>query len=315
VFIHSGWRTAGTWIWSEFRSNPATMAFYEPLHEELAGLTLSQLADINTESWDSGHPQTAPYFVEYAPLLNGKRRGVAGFERSFAFSDYFVDADSQQPKLFAYLTRLSNLAFASGRKPVFKFCRSLGRTAWMKHHFPDAAHVTLVRDPITQWESAWRLSEQGTPYFLAMPAAVLARSAGIPVVDAVTAAFELRLGHLSGKHDPAADERCAEFARNATMAMTYRVSLAYWLVTSLVSLANAELAIDSDLLGTSSRYREETQDALTRVTGIDVNLGSARVSRRHGLQPASNSEITELHGLARAIAAANGAPAVLSAKL
>jgi hypothetical protein len=185
----------------------------------------------------------------------------------------------------------------------------------MKRNFPNAAHIVLVRDPLMQWESAWRLAERGTPYFLAMPAALLAGHAGIPLVDAINDAFGLRIAHLRDKNYSLARKRAEAFAQYATMAMTYRIFLAFWLVSSLTSLPYADIAIDSDRLTSSGSYRHEIERAVLSQTGVTVNFSSARSSRAHGLAPVSAAEMAELHGLARAIAEAHDAPDLLRAKL
>lgn len=315
VFLHSAWRSAGTWIWNEFRARPQTMAFYEPLHEELGGLTLDHIGDTNTGSWDSGHPQTAPYFLEFAPLLQRSRKGVAGFERAFSFDHYFLEDEAPQPRLRAYLERLHNVAQLSGRQPVFKFCRSLGRTGWMRTQFPDAAHIAILRDPLAQWESAWRLAATQTPYFLAMPVAILAANPSVALVQAVTTAFDLKLDHLRASQFKATYARAESFAQSASVEMTYRCALAFWLVTALSSVAHAEIVIDSDRLSESLDYRTSLQSELLERTGVAVDFTSARASRRSSTPIITASEIDRLHQISASVARAFDAPGVLYDKL
>ena len=157
VFLHTGWRTAGTWLWSLYRALPESMAFYEPLHESLGTLSAWQLPTLRPDLWMSAHPGTQPYFNEFAPLLRQGSPGVAGFNEEFALAQYFVGADDALPEPASYLQSLIDLARSAGKQPVLKLARSLGRVGWMRNAFPDAAHVLVVRNPWSQWLSGWRL--------------------------------------------------------------------------------------------------------------------------------------------------------------
>ena len=43
IFLHTGWRSAGTWVWSRFRALQTVTAFYEPLHPILGDLTAADI--------------------------------------------------------------------------------------------------------------------------------------------------------------------------------------------------------------------------------------------------------------------------------
>ena len=170
-------------MWSEFRANPDVMAFYEPLHELLKDIKREGIRRESPTEWNSHHPDGPPYFEEFTPLL--ARRGIARYHRSFAFDRFFLARHEREPRLQAYLSQLVDLAHSSGKLPVLKFCRSHGRVAWMRAHFPNALHVAVLRDPVAQWNSAWRQAESGNPYFLAAPLAILARHLSEPMVAQV----------------------------------------------------------------------------------------------------------------------------------
>jgi hypothetical protein len=71
IFLHTGWRTVGTWLWSRFRMVEGTRCLYEPLHEDLATLSRDDIARLRADNWASRHPDLAhPYYDEYADLLN-----------------------------------------------------------------------------------------------------------------------------------------------------------------------------------------------------------------------------------------------------
>ena len=90
VFLHTGWRTAGTWRWARFRALPWVEAYHEPLHENLDTLTAGYILRHRADTWASGHPAlTLPYYHEYAPLLRSTG-GVEGFHAKFATEDFFA---------------------------------------------------------------------------------------------------------------------------------------------------------------------------------------------------------------------------------
>jgi hypothetical protein len=313
VYLHTSWRTAGTWIWHQFRANPATMAFYEPLHEELAALSLDGIADTNTDSWESGHPATAPYFLEYAPLLQRSRRGVTGFDRKFAYDRFFMRPDEPNDRLRDYLERLHNLAYASGRRPVFKFCRSLGRAAWMRRAFADATHIGVVRDPIVQFESCYRLARLGRPYFLAMPAALIAANRD-PVVMAICEALDTRLHHMRSHDFRVGYKRAEAFVITATPQEAYRVLLAFWLATAISGLPSMDVVVDSDRLSDSSDYRDSLRSDLHERTGIELDFSDPREPRRESglLSPAT---VEAIHERGTALVQKLGATPIVAEKL
>lgn len=256
------------------------MAFYEPLHEELSALSLDRITDTNTASWESGHPQTEPYFLEFAPLLSRGRRGVAGFHRRFAFDNFFMREDDADERLRDYFMRLHNVAFSSGRRPVFKLVRSLGRAGWMRRTFPNATHIGVIRDPIVQWESCHRLAQRGRTYFLAMPAALLVANREEPVVKAAAAMLDVQLSHLRGNDLRNIIKRTEAFVAEAAPYDTYRLLLCFWLVTAIVALEHMHLVVDSDELSASAGHRDRIERELRQHTGIEIAFEDPRIPRR-----------------------------------
>ena len=122
VFLHTGWRTAGTWLWSRFREMPGVEAYYEPLHEALERISLARIHSLSWDQWASGHPALArPYFHEFAPLLRPERGGVERYRAEFAIKDFFADARTPLPDLRAYVALLLDFADRRRRQPVLKF--------------------------------------------------------------------------------------------------------------------------------------------------------------------------------------------------
>ena len=281
VFIHSGWRSTGTWMWSEFRANPSVMAFYEPLHELLKDITLEGIRRESPTEWNSNHPDGPPYFEEFTPLL--ARRGIARYHRSFAFDPFFLGKNEREPRLRAYLSQLVDLAHSAGKLPVLKFCRSHGRVAWMRAHFPNALHVAVLRDPIAQWNSAWRQAQGGNAYFLAAPLAILARHVSEPMVAQFATRLGIRLRPLRRRSYDRTYEQCERFVKSSNAVTLYRSYLAFWMVSARKSLPHVDVTIDAGALGKSMIYRKNVQDVLLVSTGVKVDFANARIAASEGI--------------------------------
>jgi len=273
VFLHTGWRTAGTWLWSAFRSHKNVMGFYEPFNQSLATLTLRTLSSMRPGASRSRHPgRQRPYFEEFAPLFSSRAPGVIGYRSEFAYDSFFMPADEKFPELGRYIESLLHLAHANEKTPVLKFCRSLGRVGWMRRNFPEAAHIFVMRDPCSQWMSAWRLScEDDNPHHLLSPIRVWTLHHRHPLVARVIDA--LRIGPddfmLPTKH---ADVRRA--VRSIPPHTLYRGFLAFWLLTAFLAFPECDLAIETEHLSAAD-YRVAIQQSVESLTGIPIDLGDA----------------------------------------
>lgn len=280
VFLHSGWRSSGTWIWARFRALPDVAAFCEPLHEALARMTPASLAEFRSDSWESRHPATEPYFQEFAPLLQ-RRHGVKRFRIRFSFESFFMDAQARDSALASYLQELQDFAWETGRLPVFKFARSHGRVAWMRQMFPHAVHAAVVRNPLAQWASSYAFMRSGTPYFLAAPLAILAHSRDNRLVDPLVEALAPHIRLLRGFTFDRTYKRCAAFVATAPAEALYRSFLAYWLATGVAALPHVDLTIDADALADDPSYGRRLSETLQNLIGRDISFehSSARPAR------------------------------------
>jgi hypothetical protein len=292
VFVHSGWRSAGTWFWSEFRLRRDVMAFYEPLHELLRDIKLEGIRHASSSDWDSHHPEGPPYFEEFSSLV--QRRGVARYHRSFAFDRFFLAEDQRDPRLEAYISSLVKLAHSSEKLPVLKFARSQGRVAWMRANFPNALHLVVLRDPVAQWNSAWRQAKSGNTYFLAAPLAILARHAGEPTVAQFTKRLGLSLRGLRRRSFERTLEQCDRHVRSSSTATLYRSYLAFWLMSACKSVPYADATIDAGLLVESPVYRKSIQEMLLASVGFTVDFASARASQ--STESGDDLPISEIRG-------------------
>lgn len=284
VFLHTGWRTAGTWVWSAFRRADGAMGFYEPLNQSLASLTLRTLPAMRPAVSRSRHPdEQRPYFEEFAPLFSSRAPGVAGYRPDFAYETFFMQAEDEFPELRAYIDSLVQLARSGGKAPVFKFCRSLARVGWMRRNFPDGAHVFVMRDPVGQWMSAWRLSrEDDNPHHLLTPIRILALHRDHPLVAFSLKALRVSVSDFSLPEKPHAAVRKAVAA--TPPSSLYRGFLAFWLLTAFLALPECDLTVETERLSEDG-YRLSAQRDVEELTGLRIDLKDARpignLSRAH----------------------------------
>jgi len=274
VFLHTGWRSGGTWIWSQCRESASVHGYYEPLHEQVATFRRRDIANMRPGSWHSNHTETQPYFEEYRELIPPGGRGVALYQDRFAFERFFLDPDdAPDPELEAYLRSLMAGPGAAGRLPVFKFCRSLGRVGWFEQRFPQAMHAVVLRDPVAQFHSAQRLLvEQRNRYFALAPLLVLARNARHPAVRQAAAALGVRVPSLFSNDMAYGVETCWRHVRRQDAGERYRTFLAFWTLCTLSALDSDALVIDMDAIGSDAAHRQHIEAALRLRIGDTIRL-------------------------------------------
>jgi hypothetical protein len=278
VFLHSGWRTRGTWIWNRLRVIAGVAGYYEPLHEMLASLRAEAVDRIDAESWQSGHRGLdRPYFDAYRRLLDEAAPGVPGFRAAFATDGFFAAPDAAMPELEHYLRALLDAAQQRGEQPVLKFCRSLGRIGWMQRQFPDAVHVVVLRNPFGQFESARRqYVRTGNAYFLAIPLLLLALHRHLPEVCDAVRCLDVALPDLA--RDATLQERmdaCETVLRAGGPTAWYRGALALWTINAARIPADIDLVIDSDRLAASAAYRQRCARDLAGLSGRAIGFDDA----------------------------------------
>jgi hypothetical protein len=169
VFVHSGWRTGSTWLWEKLRRAPTTIAYCEVFHERLAHCDIRDLRDNDFSKWKSKHPEGAPYFLEFGPLI-GANRAVRGYAPSMAVEDFMprggVKGDLSEAER-GYLAGLIDNARRRQRIPVLTDTRTLGRFPAIARAF-SGRHVLLIRNIFHQWASYSEQWADGNPYFFAM---------------------------------------------------------------------------------------------------------------------------------------------------
>jgi hypothetical protein len=277
VFLHTGWRSAGTWVWSRLRELDTATGFYEPLSNVLAELSPADVS-ASRPTLTSGHPPlAAPYFDEYRPFLQDSARGVAGYRKRFSVDRFTREPDAEFPALQAYLRNLCSHTIEQHSVPVFKFCRSSGRLPWFRHAFPDAMHVGVLRNPASQFASGWLLSQQwSNPFFVAAPFRVLGLNLSDPLVRQVIDICGVSLPPPSSLSDDAYAMACEHYARTAEGNNAYRAFVALWILCALRMAEGVDLLVDIDRLGQSRDYAAGLRAGFQAQSGLVPDFGSAR---------------------------------------
>ena len=190
IFLHSGFRTASTWVWSRFRANTGTLSYYEVFNERLADLTFQTALALNGQIWHSKHPPVKNYFEEFIPLIqNG--RGIFLYQKNMS-SDWFIPQGGMGGTLrqeeFLYCQLLVKYAEQTGKVPVLSATRSLGRVPALSRAVP-GTHVLIYRNLFKQWCSFTEQDEIGNPYFLKTISQQLQAESAPPEFAAVLAEF------------------------------------------------------------------------------------------------------------------------------
>jgi hypothetical protein len=313
VFLHTGWRTGGTWLWSRFRTLPGVLGYYEPLHPDLATLDHARIDRREELHWTSGHPILhAPYFEEFRPLMNDGMAGVHRFQPCFATENFFAPAYAELSELSDYLRGLLQSAEVRGRQPVLKFCRSLGRLGWMQQSFPQAVHIVVLRNPLAQFATArLQFINCNNAFFQTMPCLLLAAQQDYAPVASALHDLKVKLPRIW----PGADRENKFRAYQAALAgvsteQLYRMFLAFWMLTAVGVPPTIDMIINYDMLTLSPRYRGECELDLQKLTGLSADLSDAsregddRLLDRVGL---SRSQLRRCHRDAEAILAGHGA--------
>ena len=278
IFLHAGWRTAGTWLWSRFRALEPVDAFYEPLSSLVGELTSADIPDIRP-TYNSGHPPlTSAYYEEYRPFLQpSPERGVRGYRRSFAMDRFGGQPDGDFPALRAYLNDLCETSAGQRKIPVLKFCRSMGRTPWLKEAFPDFMHVGILRNPASQFASGWLLRQQWrNTFFVAAPFRVLGLQQHEPIVRQVITACGVKLPPVAPTSYDAYAAACDHYAQTVEGDEAYRAFIAHWVLCAWRMLQGADLVVDMERLGQSPDYASELGARFQAATGLTPDLAATR---------------------------------------
>ncbi|MGF6602012.1 hypothetical protein P3T23_006764 [Paraburkholderia sp. GAS448] len=277
IFLHTGWRSAGTWVWSRFRALESVRAFYEPLSNLLGDLSLADIPAVRPTS-SSGHPPLGtPYYEEYRSFMQERGRGVVGYRKRFGIDRFGGVPDDEFPALVAYLQNLCDRSIDQGKMPVLKFCRSQGRLPWFKSAFPHAMHAVVLRNPASQFASGWLLKQEwNNPFFVAAPFRVLGLNQAEPIVKQVIETCEVSLPSFAGASVEEYAAACEQYAHTAEGSNAYRAFVALWILCASRIEDGADLVIDMDRLGQSPVYTSELRAQFRAQANVTPDFSGAR---------------------------------------
>jgi hypothetical protein len=283
IWVHSSWRVSSTWFWWRFRHIPNAFAYSEIFHESLATLTLEQLAAIKPSGWNSRHPPTAAYFLEYAPLLKMGHN----FDPAMSYETFMPTAPDRSitEAEASYVANLIEIAHNVGKIPVLTDVRTLGRIHGLKERFA-GCHIMLRRNLFRQWCSYSNQELKGNPYFLERTDVILKHSR-----------HDRFLASLSDMY-PAAeveDLRCARWSNFLRFVMLH-------LYLYALAVADCDIDIELERLASDPHYRAEIEIAITSATGLAIDLSDCRESIEFSALPMDGQqrEIMEaIHVLAK----------------
>jgi hypothetical protein len=242
--------------------------FGEVFHEMLATLDAGTATSLAPGSWNSRHPDAAPYFVEFAPLLRPEG-GVAGYSEDMAFERYFPKDGRLSEQELSYIQSLLKHCREVGRAPVFSCTRTLGRMKHLKDAF-GGKHILLTRDPFQQWCSYTEQAANGNPYFLATNEMIL-KSA-------------LDAGWLNlGNPDSATDFLSLQ-------AMQKHLILHLKIYSEIASAA--DVIVNYELLD-SQEYRNQVSELISTKCGIAPDFSDFRGSNQFSLVELPSQRVLE----------------------
>lgn len=255
IFVHSSFRTSSTWIWLKFRASPETVAYSEIFHEVLATPSTAKLRDLNYASWDSHHPASAPYNLEYFSLLDGDGR-VIGYHPDMAYRLFLPEApDRSITEAEAdYVGRLIDHAHGLDRRPVLTCVRTLGRVHGLRRRF-GGFHILWYRNLFRQWCSYSEQALNGNPYFFIRTNEILAASRHDRFVATLLDLLPLDVGG-------GAPHSIANFQR----------FVLFHLYLYALALPDCSLVADVDELAVDPLERSAFVTSVAKATGIALDL-------------------------------------------
>lgn len=282
LFLQTGFRTGGTWLWSRFRDQPGVLALCEPFNEALADITEEQISALTSHASGLNHPHLkAPYFHEYMGLLNGEKPGVRGFQSWYGIESYFGHAGDND--VSAYLRSLTDHAATQGKTPVLKFTRALGRAKWLHEQFPNAAQLLLLRHPLAQFWSGYLQSVQRNNFtFLMIPVFALSRANMAPARAIIKRYAIPCISPSLGV--PVCAGGYTELARQMPIEDLFGIFLAHYVLSHALSAQHADLIVYQDRMQTEPVYREWVEQQVATCFGIPVDLSDIKTHATEELQ-------------------------------
>lgn len=275
IFLSGLWRSGSTYIWSQFRENPETYCFYEPLNQGLGRLNKKRIGTYNPEVTKvNTHPVLEkPYFAEFEPLL--KRRGVKKFKRRFAYDCFAMDEEEKDEALKKYINSLCNLAQTQNKIPVLGFNRVCFRLGWLKNSF-GAPIVHIDRNAREIWNSYTRLANLGNYTYFLIWLTIIERNADHPLFAPL--AVKLPLRGFPQKLYMKPKKFYREVLNDLSPEETYYMVFYLWYAAALHALSYADHIIDTNRADESG-YAGQCARNIKLFSNLDINLSDLRAGK------------------------------------
>lgn len=258
IFVNSSFRTSSTWLWQKLRSTPHVTAYYEVFNEALNVLGRRDAGALSASSWASNHPHSAPYFLEYLPLLK-EGGGLPAFDASMPY-DRFIPAGGLEGQLSLeerlHIDTLLRAAHDNGKIPVLTCTRTLGRASALNKAFGGTS-ILLVRNLFHQWASYCGQAAAGNPYFL----------------------HSINKTVFASRHDPFVrniDDWFSSRQESYDDLSLFAVFFILHLYVYSSAFESSDLVINSTTLCHETAYRLMIEDRISETTGINLNLSDAK---------------------------------------
>jgi hypothetical protein len=279
VFLHSSWRTSSTWAWLKFREQAETIGYYEPFHGLMATRSRADAKSLDYQYWDSSHPPSAPYLLEYVPLIR-ESGGVPFADAAMPF-EWCIPLGGLRGQLREseqhYLSVLLRHAELRRKLPVFGDTRTLGRLWAIKNRF-GGFHISLHRNLWQQWASYLHYKRAGNLYFFDVTAWVLA-SEGDPYFTRIITGYGGRQGMGPGG--------VCGLVRSLPDADVFEMFMALHLYLYLHADLSCDLATDVTRMARDETYRRGIESDVRQGTGLSVSFADVRDERRLSAAEAS----------------------------
>ncbi|WP_233864076.1 hypothetical protein [Paraburkholderia adhaesiva] len=270
VFIHGGFRTSSTWLWSRFRRDIHFWCYYEIFNSVIPFVDFSNFTNFSPKAWNSRHPKSEPYYLEYLPLLPDSGR-LSFFPVENQRGESFTPAGGISAPLDqvsnSYVAHLIDFARSDGKQPVLTCTGMLAKVAGLKSEF-GGIHILLVRNLFSQWNSYSGQQRNGTSFFM------------IYLFDALRFArddpFLLYLKELSRVDE---FDSADEWSSRDRYDDAFCIFIAFHVYLLVNAARYCDIVIDCNRLASEpDGYRKETESMLTRLIGHHVDLSGARES-------------------------------------
>ena len=272
VFIHSMWRSCGTYVFNKFRHDDSLHPYFEPCSEFLAAASPEDISAAIPDELRGNLRHTGADRQSFEAFPFTEKCGVRGFQDRFAYDRFHLSRDGDDPELRAYIKILLEHAASQGRTAVAKCCRFGLRAEWLDRVFKPVS-IYVVRNPDAIFCSYWSFGGARS-YFLIASLLIVARNRHLALFEDI--GEELQVPLLAGRPLSEAFAAVSRLAA-ALSAQDFRdLVFVLWAVTLVHNLGVAELVVDIDLLVESADYRRSTEERLCALVGRRFSFADVR---------------------------------------